>query len=125
MTIIILPPTAEMYLIDTSTLDELVLSAEPGLEERPEAWTRATVAIVRPGLELMLSGLRQAMLNGSPLARFAAVRLLVGMAEGQEPPDTRRPHLRAMIAGYRLAIKTATGAAAARLFARNMLAGLD
>lgn len=125
MTIIILPPPAEMYLIDTSTLDELVLAASPDLEERPDAWTRATVAIVRPGLELMLSGLRQALFNGSPLARFAAVRILTCIADGQEPSGTRRPHLRAMIAGYRLAIKTRTGQAVSRLFASNILAGLD
>lgn len=126
MTHYILAPAAELYLIDPAILADLVHEAEPDLEEHPECWTLATVAIVQPGLELMLAGFMQAWHTGSPLVQHAAVRVLSGFANGEEPPGKpSRPHLRAMVEGYRLTIKTTTGACAARLFARNVLGGLD
>ncbi len=126
MTHYILAPAAELYLIDPAVLADLLHEAEPDLEEHPECWTLANVAIVQPGLELMLAGFRQAWNTGSPLARHAAVRVLTSLANGEEPPGKlRRPHLRTMVEGYRLAIKTTTGAGAAQLFARNMLGGLN
>lgn len=125
MTHYILAPAANQYLIDPAILADLLHEVEPDLEERPESSTQASIEIVQPGLELLLAGFRQAWFIGSPLARQAAVRVLTGLANGQEPlGELRRPHLRAMVEGYRLAIKTTTGAAAARLFASNMLEGL-
>lgn len=126
MTHYILAPAADLYLIDPTILADLLHEAEPELEDQPECWTRAIAAVVQPGLELMLAGFRQAWHTGSPIARHAAVRVLTCLANGEEPPGKlRRPHLRAMIEGHRLAIKTTTGARAAQLFACNMLGGLD
>jgi len=126
MTIRILAPQPAQYLIDPTILADLLHEVEPDLEEHPESSIQASIEIVQPGLELLLSGFRQAWYAGSPLAKHAAVRVLTDLANGQEPlGEPRRPHLRAMVHGYRLAIKTLTGAKAVRLFAFNMLGGLS
>lgn len=124
MTIHILPPTPDQFLIDAAILEGLLHEAEPDLEKRPDSWTRATAAIVQPGIELMLAGFRQAWLIG-PLARHAAVRVLTLLANGQEPPGKfQRRHLRTMVEGFRLANQTTTGAIVVRLFASNMLGAI-
>lgn len=124
MTNHILHPAPEQFKIDQPILMELLQEAEPDLQERPECWTRATAAIVQPSLELLLSGFLQAW-QISPRSRYAAVSILNDLANGQEPTGKiRRPHLRKMIEGYKMAIRTTTGAAAVRLFASNMLGAL-
>lgn len=125
MTIIILPPAAELYLIDPAILADLLHEADPALEGRPEVWTRASIALVQPGLELLVAGFRRAW-AGSPKARRAALRLLAGLTNDQVPSGrVRTLYLREMIEGFRLATRFYPGAVAAPLFASHMLDGVD
>ncbi|MDO8465276.1 MAG: hypothetical protein Q7S46_08505 [Gallionella sp.] len=50
----------EEYVIDQVILEDLVVEVNPSLEERPDVWTRATVAIVQPHLEALVSAYRNA-----------------------------------------------------------------
>jgi len=58
MATVILPN--ESYVIDQAILEDLVIEINPSLEERPEAWTRATVAIIQPHLEALVIAYRGA-----------------------------------------------------------------
>lgn len=122
----ILPPAPHQYMIDAPIIEDLLHQVEPSLEDRPEAWTHGLTALVQPGLELLLAGFRLACSNGSPLSRRSAIRVLASIAAGEDPPvkRLRTPHMRAIVEGYRQAIKTTTGDAAVRVFCANMLGGL-
>lgn len=50
----------ESYVIDQAILEDLIIEIDPSLEERPEVWTRATIAIVQPHLEALVSAYRNA-----------------------------------------------------------------
>lgn len=50
----------ESYVIDQAILEDLVTEIDPSLEGRPEAWTRATIAIVQPHLEALVAAYRDA-----------------------------------------------------------------
>ena len=50
----------EGYVIDQSILEDIVIEIDPSLEERPEAWTRATIAVVQPHLEALVTAYRGA-----------------------------------------------------------------
>lgn len=118
-------PDPTQYTIDSAILEDLMHEVDPRLDDRPEAWTRASIALAQPGLELLVSGFRVAW-HSSPNARRAALRILSGLVNAQQPPGRVRPlYLREMLEGYRLSIKTTTGSAAARLFVSNMLGGVD
>lgn len=123
MTFSIVPPATELYRIDPAILADLLHEVEPSLEERHEAWTRAAIALVQPGLELLLAGYRRAWAD-SPNAHRAALRLLAGLTNDQVPSGRVRPlYLREMIEGFRLA--TRFHATAAPLFTAHMLDGVD
>ncbi|MHB0984934.1 MAG: hypothetical protein ACYC05_04985 [Sulfuricella sp.] len=112
-------PTPENYIIGQRVLDDLLHEVDPTLEERPEVWTRAVAALVQPGLELLVAGLRAAWQRRRNRQR--ALQILARLA-GQEPTGRlRSPPLRAIADGYRLATRTNTGAVAAPLFINRML----
>lgn len=50
----------EGYVIDQSILEDIVVEINPSLEELPEVWTRATIAIVQPHLEALVTAYRGA-----------------------------------------------------------------
>lgn len=122
----ILPPAPHQYLIDTPIIEDLLHQVDTTLEERPEAWIRGLIVLIQPGLELLLAGFRLAYSNGSQLSRRSAIQALASIAAGEDPPvkKLRTPHMRAIVEGYRQAIKTTTGDAAVRVFCANMLGGL-
>lgn len=112
-------PNPENYVIGRHVLDDLLHEVDPTLEERPEAWTRAVAALVQPGLELLVAGLRAAWLQRR--SRQRALQILARLA-GREPTGRlRSPPLRALADGYRLATRTNTGAAATPIFITRML----
>lgn len=118
-------PQPDRYIIDSAILEDLLHEADPTLEERPDVWTRAEIALVQPGLELLVTGYRRACAS-SPNAQHTALRILSGLTNDQAPTNrVRLLYAREMVEGYRLATRFHAGAAAAPLFAAHMLDGVD
>jgi|GEM_PF-5801552 len=117
-------PLPSDYKIDERIFEELICDVSPNLEHQPKAWIRTTTS-VRPGLELMVSGLSQSWDN-SPVARQQALNIIKKLAQGEGLPAIPKlpSHLRVLVHGFRYASRTNTGSAAARLFASRMLEGL-
>lgn len=112
------------YVIDYVILVDLLNDVRPGLDERPEAWTRATIALVQPGLEILTAGLRVACRKHQN-ARRRALNILSELVAGEVPVGRlHSQHLRALVAGYRLATRTSVGAAATPLFLSRLLEAL-
>lgn len=116
-------PQPSDYKIDECIFEELICDVSPHLENQPKAWARTT-ASVRPGLELMVSGLNQSW-HISPVARQQTLSIIKRLAKGKGSSTAGLPsYLHPLIHGFRHASRTITGSAAARLFARRMLEGL-
>lgn len=112
-------PNPENYIIGQQVLEDLLHDADPTLDDRPEVWTRAVAALVQPGLELLVAGLREAWhRHGS---RQRALQILARLAEQEPTGRLRSPQLRAIVDGYRLATRSNVGAIAAPLFVSRML----
>jgi hypothetical protein len=116
-------PPPENYIIGQQVLEDLLHDADPTLDERPEVWTRAVAALVQPGLELLVAGLRDAWHRHH--TRRRALQILASLTDHEPPPRLRSPQLRAIVDGYRLATRSNVGAIAAPLFVSRMLEGMQ